>query len=435
MAVKITKIEQLEERSELVQEVMARKPIWIIRYGTALFFVVIFALLFMSWVVKFPDVVSAPTYITSTSPPVKLVARMSGNLHLITPMNTQLIDGQSIAYLESSVDYKQAIYLFDSINNMTSSTLLETSNSVAFFRKFNKLGSYQALANQFTSSIETYFFEIENTPYAQEIAAIERQIAKNETLLLQKSVQKKLLKEEFELVKKDHNRNTTLLEESVISERDFDESKKILIRSKNAIENSQAEVITIQVGIASLNRNIVQIQAQADKNNIAYRQDVIQSHNELVNQLDKWKQEYVFTSPINGKLQVHEQLEENQFVRSGDHLFSILPPDETTYKAIIQIPSFNSGKIKIGQQVNILLSEYPYEEFGMVEARVQKISNMQKGNYYLIEASIAGAILKSNFEKELDYRPEMQGTAEIITEDLRLIERFFYQIRSAFVNN
>jgi hypothetical protein len=35
-------------------------------------------------------------------------------------------------------------------------------------------------------------------------------------------------------------------------------------------------------------------------------------------------------------------------------------------------------------------------------------------------------------KKEIEFRQEMQGIAEIITEDLRLIERFFYQLKDVF---
>jgi HlyD family secretion protein len=38
--------------------------------------------------------------------------------------------------------------------------------------------------------------------------------------------------------------------------------------------------------------------------------------------------------------------------------------------------------------------------------------------------------LQTNYKKELDFSQEMQGTADIITEDMRLIERFLNPIKS-----
>lgn len=36
------------------------------------------------------------------------------------------------------------------------------------------------------------------------------------------------------------------------------------------------------------------------------------------------------------------------------------------------------------------------------------------------------------FYNQIDFKQEMRGIAEIITEDLRLIERFFYQLKGIF---
>ena len=36
---------------------------------------------------------------------------------------------------------------------------------------------------------------------------------------------------------------------------------------------------------------------------------------------------------------------------------------------------------------------------------------------------------KTSYNKKLPFDKELKGNAEIVTQDLRLIERFFYQIR------
>lgn len=50
-----------------------------------------------------------------------------------------------------------------------------------------------------------------------------------------------------------------------------------------------------------------------------------------------------------------------------------------------------------------------------------------KGNYYVDVLLPKG--LQTSFGKKLAFDRELKGSAEIVTEDLRLIERFFYQIR------
>jgi len=40
--------------------------------------------------------------------------------------------------------------------------------------------------------------------------------------------------------------------------------------------------------------------------------------------------------------------------------------------------------------------------------------------------------MTSTYNKLLNFRPQLQGDTEIITEDLRVLERFFYQARKLF---
>jgi len=80
------------------------------------------------------------------------------------------------------------------------------------------------------------------------------------------------------------------------------------------------------------------------------------------------------------------------------------------------------------------LANYPNQEFGMLVGKIKNISLISdKNGNYLIDVSLPNNLI-TTYNKELAFKQEMQGTAEIITEDLRLAERFFYQLRSVFDN-
>ena len=57
---------------------------------------------------------------------------------------------------------------------------------------------------------------------------------------------------------------------------------------------------------------------------------------------------------------------------------------------------------------------------------VSEISN--KEGLYIVDVTLPEKLITS-YNKEIIFKQEMRGTAEIITEDLRLIERFFYQFK------
>jgi hypothetical protein len=82
--------------------------------------------------------------------------------------------------------------------------------------------------------------------------------------------------------------------------------------------------------------------------------------------------------------------------------------------------------------VNLKLDDFPDYEFGVIRGRVDHISNISddKGTY--IVDVIIPKELKTSYNKHIEFKQEMQGSADIITEDLRLLERFFYQFRNLY---
>lgn len=50
---------------------------------------------------------------------------------------------------------------------------------------------------------------------------------------------------------------------------------------------------------------------------------------------------------------------------------------------------------------------------------------------YLLNVTLPKKLM-TTYNKEINFKQEMQGSAEIIIEDLRLIERFFYQFKDVF---
>ena len=65
----------------------------------------------------------------------------------------------------------------------------------------------------------------------------------------------------------------------------------------------------------------------------------------------------------------------------------------------------------------------------MLNGKIKNVSLIpDKEGLYLVDVKLPKKLITS-YNKEIVFKQEMRGTVEIITEDLRLIERFFYQFR------
>jgi hypothetical protein len=78
--------------------------------------------------------------------------------------------------------------------------------------------------------------------------------------------------------------------------------------------------------------------------------------------------------------------------------------------------------------VNIKLSGYPYLEYGMVRGVVKSKSMVPSGDAYVIEIELPDG-LTTLYGKPLEFTQNMQGTAEIITENIRLLQKIVNPFR------
>ena len=93
------------------------------------------------------------------------------------------------------------------------------------------------------------------------------------------------------------------------------------------------------------------------------------------------------------------------------------------------LQKYNFCKVKEGQRENIKLDNYPHMEYGMVKGIVGTISLVPSGEFFMVEVDLPNG-LKTNYKKDIKFVRQLQGTAEIITDDRRLIERFIEPIKS-----
>ena len=101
------------------------------------------------------------------------------------------------------------------------------------------------------------------------------------------------------------------------------------------------------------------------------------------------------------------------------------------------IPAQGAGKVEVGQQANVKLLKYPYDEYGYLRGKGGSISritnniNTENGTTatYLVTVSFPDG-MKTNFGRELPLDFETQGQVEIITKRKQLIEQLFDNLKT-----
>ncbi|WP_339874276.1 HlyD family secretion protein [Olleya marilimosa] len=421
-------IEQIELRSEEVQEILTKVPHWMIRYGNVLFLVLILMLLFLSWFVKYPDIIISEALITTQIPPQKEYARMTGRFDAILVTDNQKVNNsQALAILQNTANYKDVFKLQSIIDTIQ-------VNSKSFHFPIDKLpilflGDIESQYALFENSYIQYQLNKDLQPFSNEALANEYSISELYRRLQSLQSQKEINKTELEFTNKDLQRNKNLFDKGVISAQDYENKQLQFAQAERNYKNFESSISQIREGISNARNTSKGTEISRIKEEMVLLKNVIQSFNQLKKAIKDWEYQYVLQSNIKGKVAFLNYWNTNQTVNQGDLVFTIIPSENSSFIAKLKTPAQNSGKLKIGQKVNIKLENYPDTEFGVLNGTIKKISLIpDKDGLYLIDVELPKKLITS-YNKKIDFKQEMRGSAEIITENLRLIERFFYQFK------
>lgn len=418
----------IELRSDEVQEILSRVPHWMIRWGNLIMLILLLILIGMSCVIKYPEVIKADITITTATPPERLIAKTSGRLEKILIRNKQRVNaGTPIAIVENTADYADVFklkYILD--------TLTITDNDLNFPLTAMKSLNIGDVGNQYAAFEKDYIayklysdlkpHEVEKSSYKREILFLQQRL---QLTMEQKSIGE----EELKVKKRELERYNKLHQKGVISSQEWDSKNLEYLQFSKELKNLPASIAQIKSAINDLAKSSKNVELSETKDNVNLYKNMVQSLSQLKEEVSKWEMKFVLRASITGEVTFLQYWKENQTITEGENVFSIIPVHEGHYLGKVKAQAQNSGKIKIGQKVNIRLANYPTYEFGILRGKIQYISlTPDEDGQFMIDV-VLPENLKTSYNEKIAFQQEMRGTADIITKDLRLIDHLLYQFR------
>lgn len=426
-------VDRVEIRSDEVEDILAQMPHWTIRWGITYLFIVLTILVIMSWFIRYPDVIEAPITLTTQTPPVELVARSPGKLMLLVEDETAVSESQVLAYVQNSASFTDIHMLLSQVQEFKALFYNGDFGSNSFqFKEGMELGNVQDSYNAFMRNVASYRLMVTQQPYQTQIQALRAQISSFQSLIGLQQSQNQALAKELELSLGKLKTDSSLHAAQVQSTVKFNQNRIDHLRTERSYQAAKANVLNYQVQIGQLKARINELTELERKEQSELLISIETSMDVLLKHLKDWEEQFTIKSPIKGKVALFTFRNNNEFVNPGDEILTIIPENENVIGNAL-VPIAGSGKLKENQQVNIRFDMYPSQEYGLVKGKVHNISLLPQEGRYFVEIALTDG-LTTSYKKTLQFRQKMDGTAEIVTEDLRLLERLFYQIREVFSN-
>ncbi|MCA6444545.1 MAG: HlyD family efflux transporter periplasmic adaptor subunit [Bacteroidetes bacterium] len=416
-------------RTEEVNEILTSTPKWILRWGITVVFLLIIIAVVLSYFIKYPDVLTADITLTTLNPPVTIIAKNSGKLtHLLVKDKAFVKTNQIIGVIENTAEYKDVLYLLNQTNVMFEQ--VKYSDTLNYIRLTDSLktGEITPFYLQLIKATKDLNIYLTGNPYLKQITLLKKDLAGYSALVPKYQKQEQISNEQLKLALSDFNRDKKLFEEKVITAREYENQKKNYLNAQNSNEQSKITVSSAIIQINSIEKNILQLQIQDYQETAKLKNELLQQLKTLKNEILKWKQLFLIESPVSGKISYFNFWVTNQNVKQGDELFAIIPEKKQEFIGKCVLAITNSGKLAIGQKANIKLDNYPFNENGILNGIVTNISEVPTKEGYLVDISLPNG-LKTSYQKTIIYKELMKGKAEIITKNISVMDRIFFNFR------
>lgn len=420
--------DNIEIRSEEVQEILSEPPAWLIRWGITLVFGIVLTILFLSWIMEYPDVVPGQVVLTTETPPAHMFAKSNGKVDLLVDDLQEVKTGTILAVIKNPANTEDVLDLENNLKSIYENLYSEQFDPFNIQLKTNyDLGNVQA-------EYSLFYRAVTNATREKKFIADRQAVNSAREELISAQRQRESILRNLKTKKKELGIADKLYEKEV-AQISFGGSDSIQLlntqRSKlnavSAYENLQSQLLQNETAIKRSQNNLKALELNYQDNSQVLKNAIKEAYEALENSIYRWKDQYILESPFEGTISLSKFWTDNQFIQAGEELLVVIPKNEDIIGRL-NLAIAGSGKVKTGQKVNIKLENYPSNDFGMLIGEIETISTVPRDGFYNVKISIPQEML-STYKKKIPFRQEMLGQADIITEDKKLFFRIFNQLR------
>jgi multidrug resistance efflux pump len=411
--------------SDTVKEIMGNPPGRILQWGNFVLLSAFVLFILFAWLIKYPDVIPSPIEITTVNPPVSLTAKITGRIkNLFVSEKDRVLSGQLLAVMETTASMTE----IESLTKIIDTIKKPESQSLELLPELTELGEIQNYYGSFLKNLSDLNTYTKNDFYGNKVSSVSDEINGINEYIDRLIVKERLYSENQKLEAKKFGRDSSLYVSKVISESDLEKSRQALIRMNIELQGVRLDHSAKTIELAEKRQLLQDYRINRIEEGDKLISSLSESFLNLKAQLNIWKNNYLLISPIEGIVSFTKFWSINQTVLKDEPVINVVPLETGSFLGRINLKMQRSGKVYTGQLVNIKLSGYPYMEYGMVRGTVKSKSMVPSGDAYIIEIDFPEG-LTTLYGKKLDFAQNMQGTAEIITDDIRLLQKIVNPFR------
>ena len=411
---------------------LERPPSKLYRWGAFSLGSLFVMLLLIGVLVRYPDTLDGTATITTDPLPIKLKTQSGGRIMSLFATDGTIIQKNGmIAELENPTGYANIQKLEKTIEDVT--ICLHSNNDVGLAdllaNPLQSLGDAQGFYNQLLQQISAKLLLQKEHLYNKRTQNLEEQIGKLTSISKISTQEKGLIEDELKQANERFKANEQLYKDKVISRQEYYDEAAKLRAKKMQLEQQNASIIQNNLSSGENSKQMLEIQYEHEDRERGFNVGIQEAMRNIANYIQTWQQRYLLVSPFTGTAHYLRPLQINEPVNPGEELFAVVPSLHK-YLAVIMLPAAGMGKVQVGQNVHLMVDNFPHNEFGFLEGKVIKkssmpetsVSNTSAPAQYRVYVQLRDT-LETNYHKNITFSPEMTAQAHIITQDRNLLQR------------
>lgn len=424
----------VDESTIAMSEMIGKSPGWLLRSGITMVAIVTSSIIAMSYFISYPDKLIGTGVLTSDQPPIELWSNSAGYIEqIILPADSIVEKGDPIIYIQSAVHKEDVHVLREWVADYKNSDQLKEVLRLDLPDNL-QLGSVQSQYATLEMQYRDYQRLLRQNIVFQQIDNIAREIARTQELNQTQKKECDLYQQELQLVDKDHQRNTLLAQDKIISELDLEKSQQQLLSAQRQYESMSKSILQNKIRIQQLKQQQLILKDERAKQIAQAQINILQTIQNIEAGIYNWDRSSITRAGVSGRISLLPEVALQRNVQMKQLLGYIIPGVEDNKYVIANMPMAQSGKLEVGQRAYIKFPAYPHKEYGMLRSQVSNIDAIPRRNesgeeYYQVKIPLTNPMM-TDYDKGIPYQPNMELSVEVVTERRSVFERIFDQFIS-----
>lgn len=420
--------------SEQMQDVIQEIPGTLLRWGISVVAAIVVALLALACLIRYPEAVAGEVTLTTPTPPVRLASGRGGTIEQVLVPDQQRVDkGTPLLVFNSAADH-QAVFALE--RELEAAEVGFTMRDPGAIRLAPRpgLGEIQDAYSDLLQHLSRARAFVADATHEQRIAILGVEVEQQQRIVAQLEERVTLALRQAEISQRAAQRDSLLGARQLMSAQEVEQSGVEQLERYSQMNAARSELLSGSIRISELRRMQLEAHQQRDEEERRLWLDLRAAYDRVAQRIRAWRADHLLVAPLNGRVAFFRRLASGQFIAPSEPAIAVLPAHDLPI-ASIRVSDATASRIRRGQRVILRFENYPASEFGSVEGRVDEISMIanppsaaNQPPTHLISASLPNG-LTTAYGRRLTFVQEMRGRAEILTDDLRLIERIFFRLR------